>query len=72
MWAATNASKTGKKPGAPEAVVIFLDPFDDSHRKEIELFWVIVSEIWGQETTQKDTEITVTDQLYMKKIIAAE
>lgn len=44
MLAATSASKTGKKHGAPETVVVFLKPFDDSHRKEIQLFSVIVSE----------------------------
>lgn len=72
MLAATSASKPGKNYGAPETVVVFLKPFDDSHRKEIQLFSVIVSEIWAQELTQKDTEITVIEQPYMKKLIAAE
>lgn len=64
--------KQEKKNRAPETVLIILKPFDDSHRKEIQLFSVIVSEIWGQEITQKDTEITVTEQPYVKKLIAVE
>lgn len=72
MWTATNVSETGKNHGGPETVVVFLEPFDDTYRKEIDIFSVVVSEIWGQEITQKDTEITVTEQLYMNKIIAVE
>lgn len=52
--------KNRKKQGAPDTTGIFLEPFYDSHRKEIGLFAIIVK---FEVRSFLDTEITVTSYL---------